>query len=63
MDWANPFIKGIDGFDIKNMDSFELVNGFGEIKQGDYKCRIIIAKYPQGKNEAKMNREIRDVFL
>lgn len=45
------------------MDSFELVNGFGEIKQGDYKCRIIIAKYPQGKNEAKMNREIRDVFL
>ncbi len=45
------------------MDSLELVDGFGELKLGDYKCRVIIAKHPQGKNEGKMNGEIRELLL
>lgn len=62
MDWANPFIKEIEGFEIESTDSLELVDGFGEIRQGDYKGRIIIAKHPQGKNEGKMNGEIKGLF-
>lgn len=63
MDWANSFIKEIEGFEIQNMDSLELVDGFGEIKQGDYRCCVIIVKHPQGKNEGKMNGEIRGLIL
>jgi hypothetical protein len=62
MDWANPIIKGIEGFNIKNTDHLDYVDGAGEIKLGNYEARVIIAKHPQGKNESKMNREIMSLL-
>lgn len=62
MDWANPIIKEIEGFNVKNIDHFAFVDGVGEIRIGNYEARVIIAKHPQGKNESKMNQEIMSLL-